>query len=456
MANILLGERSNQSVGINWVYNYTKRHPELKSRFSRRYNYQRALCEDPRIIRPWFDLAQRAIDENGIQPEDIYNFDETGFAMGLIATAKVITRANLYGRRATIQPGNREWVTSIECVGATGFILPPCIIFKSSTYQQYAWFEDLPSDWRIEISPNGWTSDEISVRWLEKQFIPMTTSRTKGKFRLLILDGHGSHLTARFDQLCSQNGIIPICMPPHSSHLLQPLDIGCFAPLKRAYGGLIQNKARLGANHIDKLDFITAFKTARTEAFKPLTIQNAFAAAGLVPFDPDRVLSKLDIQIREPTPLGSQSSSQSSRGSPKTPKTIRQVNRQASTIKTLISRQLQSPSTSVNRAFEQLVKGCQIAMHNAAIMKQEIRDLRAENETQKQKRKRTTQRIAHSEGFSTQEAKELMNQANEAQDAPPAELDVSASQPIRRAPPRCSDCNQVGHRRTHCPNRYNR
>lgn len=48
------------------------------------------------------------IDENGIQSEDIYNFDETGFAMGLIATAKVVTRAKYYGRRALLQPGNCE------------------------------------------------------------------------------------------------------------------------------------------------------------------------------------------------------------------------------------------------------------------------------------------------------------------------------------------------------------
>jgi hypothetical protein len=211
---------TSQPIGTKWVYNYTNRHPELKSRYSRRYNYQRALCEDPRIIQPWFDLVRRTIDENGIQTEDIYNFDETGFAMGLIATAKVITRAEYYGRRSILQPGNREWVTSIECVGATGFVLPPMVIFKSSVYQQYAWYDDLPSGWRIDISANGWTTDELGLRWLEKQFIPYTTSRTKGKFRLLILDGHGSHLAPDFDRVCAENDIIPICMPPHSSHLL--------------------------------------------------------------------------------------------------------------------------------------------------------------------------------------------------------------------------------------------
>lgn len=75
-----------------------------------------------------------------------------------------------------------------------------------------AWFDDLPGVWRFEVSPNGWTTDEIGLRWLQKLFIPATTSRTKGKFRLLILDGHGSRLTPQFDEICAQNNVIPICM----------------------------------------------------------------------------------------------------------------------------------------------------------------------------------------------------------------------------------------------------
>jgi hypothetical protein len=186
MANILLSERGStavQRVGKNWVYNFINRHDEIKTRFSRRYNHQRAKCEDPKIIRECFDRVQSTIMQYGILQEDIYNFDETGFAMGLIATAKVITRAETAGRPVLVQPGNREWVTAIESVNATGWALPPCLIFKAKTHLQ-AWYEGdiLPCDWRIEISPNGWTTDEIGISWLEKLFIPSTNARTKGNF----------------------------------------------------------------------------------------------------------------------------------------------------------------------------------------------------------------------------------------------------------------------------------
>ena len=124
----------------------------------------------------------------------------------------------------------------------------------------------------------------------------------KGVYRLLVLDGHGSHLTPKFDEICVQNKIIPICMPPHSSHLLQPLDIGCFAVVKRSYGRLVEMQMRTRINHIDKHDFLEAYPSARIEAFKSETIKNSFSAAGLIPFSPDRVLSKLNICLRTPTP----------------------------------------------------------------------------------------------------------------------------------------------------------
>ena len=126
MANILLANRDASkpplTVGINWVYNFVRRYGTLKTRFSRKYDYQRALCEDPSKIQKWFELVRSTIEEWGIADEDIYNFDETGFVMGIIATAKVITLAEKQSRPNLVQPGNWEWVTAIECINASGWV----------------------------------------------------------------------------------------------------------------------------------------------------------------------------------------------------------------------------------------------------------------------------------------------------------------------------------------------
>jgi hypothetical protein len=455
MANLLLAQRGSvpsQPIGQKWVYNFVKRHDEIKTAFSRRYDYQRAKTEDPKVLREWFESVKATIQQHGILPDDIYNFDETGFAMGLIATAKVVTRADYYGRRSVLQPGNREWVTAIESICASGERLPPCVIFKGKVYNE-AWFEGLPGDWRFEVSPNGWTTDEIGLRWLKNLFIPATNSRVKGVFRLLVLDGHGSHLTPEFDQICEQNRIIPICMPAHSSHLLQPLDIGCFSVLKRAYGRMVEKQARYGMNHIDKLDFLSAYPMARDEAYKPETIQNSFAAAGLVPYNPDRVLEKLNIRLNTPTPP----SSRGSEFEPKTPRNLKQLGQQASSIKALLKQRFGSPPSPYTKQQSQLIKGFELIYHEFAMKEKENAEMRALLTKKRAQRARPNRRIAQEEGFSVQEASELIldrNQALEGQSTIPGEPSGLASQANSRAPPRCSECFELGHKRNQCPKRH--
>lgn len=275
--------------------------------------------------------------------------------MGLCANQNVITLSEYYGRRPVLQPGNRGWVTMIESVNASGWALPPTLIFKGKQYNQ-AWFKDFPPDWRFEISANGWSSDEIGLHWLQKQLILSTNSRTHGRYQLLVLDRHGSHLTPQFDQLCADYDIIPICMPAHSSHLLQPLDIGCFAVLKRSYGGLVDQKMRLGINYIDKLDFLAAYPQACIDAFKADTINNSFQVAGLVPFNPQPVLSNLNIRLRMPTPPASRDS-ESSTFYPHTLANVDELLKQASSIKTFLKQRSNSPPSPSQTTLNQLIKG---------------------------------------------------------------------------------------------------
>jgi hypothetical protein len=111
MANYLLANRGGTPVGIGWPGSFINRKPELKMRFSRKYDYQRAKCEDPRVIAPWFELVRNTISKYGITDKDIYNFDETGFQMGVISTAKVVTGSERRAAPKAVQPCNREWVT---------------------------------------------------------------------------------------------------------------------------------------------------------------------------------------------------------------------------------------------------------------------------------------------------------------------------------------------------------
>ncbi|EAQ87051.1 hypothetical protein CHGG_08304 [Chaetomium globosum CBS 148.51] len=249
MADLLLRERGGftlldasltstpvpaMTVGENWVQRLLHRHPHLETKYSRKYDYQRALGEDPEKISAWFARVQRTINEYGVLDSDIYNFDEIGFQMGVASTSKVVTRSDRRNRPVVIQPGNREWTTVIECINATGWSVDPMIIFEGKVHIS-SWYDSsaLPKTWRIGVSDNGWTTDELTFAWLREVFEPQTRNRTVGRYRLLILDGHGSHSTPEFDKFCTEHRILTECMPSHSSHYLQPLDVSCFAVLKR-------------------------------------------------------------------------------------------------------------------------------------------------------------------------------------------------------------------------------
>jgi len=290
-------------LGKHWIYRFISSHPDLDPRLTRSLDSQRAKNEDPKVINQWFKRVTEITQQYGITNDDIFNFDETGFAMGIATpgASKAVTMASV-GRATTIQPGNRQWTTVIECINAAGWPIPPFVILEGKVHQStwYSQNPDLSHDWTIAVSDNGWTTDQLGLKWLQ-HFDQWTRGRVVGQYRLLILDGHGSHATPEFDTYCSENQIITLCMPPHTSHLLQPLDVGCFGPLKNAYSRLVQDLARQGIFHVDKSDFLDMYQQARLLVFSSQNIISGFRATGLLPFNPERVLSILTI-TKTPSP----------------------------------------------------------------------------------------------------------------------------------------------------------
>ncbi|OOQ89515.1 hypothetical protein PEBR_07950 [Penicillium brasilianum] len=244
MANILLAARGSNpppTVGVNWPSSFIKRRDELRSRFSRRYDYQRALDEDPKSIRQWFATIQSVINENVV---------------------------------------------------------------------------------------------------------------------------------------------------------------------KRAYGRFVSDLARRGYNHIDKHDFLVDYQHARLEAFQSTnpTIKNSFAASGLVPLDAERVLNKLNISLRTPTPPNTRPSSRSSEFTSQTPRTATQLFKQASMLKDLLKRRSNSPPSPSKEILDQMIKGFQLALHSSALLAEDNANLRMANEKIVKKRNRSTKKIPCEEGFTIEEA----------------------------------------------------
>jgi hypothetical protein len=83
----------------------------------------------------------------------------------------------------------------------------------------------------VTSSPSGWTNNDIGLAWGEQVFDWHTKKKARLSYWLLILNGHGSHVTIDFIEYCDKNRILLATFPPYSTHSLQPLDVVCFAPL---------------------------------------------------------------------------------------------------------------------------------------------------------------------------------------------------------------------------------
>jgi hypothetical protein len=128
------------------------------------------------------------------------------------------------------------------------------------------------------------------LEWLKRVFDPQTRGQANQKPRVLICDGFGTHETLEALEFCFENNIILCRLPSHTSHKLQPCDVGVFASLKAAYRDEADRLFQGGANIVGKQHFTSLYSPAREKAFTKRNITAGWAACGLFPFNPDRVL----------------------------------------------------------------------------------------------------------------------------------------------------------------------
>ena len=158
-----------------------------------------------------------------------------------------------------ILDGIRETVTVLETVAADRYTLPPMVIYKGKAYYK-GWHTSLEGEdggTVFAISDKGWTNQVLGLEYLQQCFEPSTWFRCgPGEYRLLIVDGHNSHFSWDFQWFYLQHNIVLFCIPPHTTHIVQPLDVGLFSPLQHYYSKEVDKCTRLGTGAIRKGNFM--------------------------------------------------------------------------------------------------------------------------------------------------------------------------------------------------------
>ena len=287
------------TVGNNWIARFIRRKGFHVSK-QKILDLERQKAENTDAITEYYSLLHDAIVDDGIQPEDIWNMDETGFRIGMGRDQLVVTRqkrSQYFGLEE-----NRESATAIEAISASGRYLPLFLILTGKVHMD-DWYKikELHGDSVIGVNPTGYSNDETMFKWIQ-HFDHFSTIGQVGSHRLLVLDGHGSHHTREFIQYCDDHAIIPFGLPPHSTHLLQPLDVVVFQPYKHWHSRAVDQCVRDGIGKVTKLEFLGFIQDVRLQTFKEATIKSAFKKTGIHPFDANLVLNVLRERIKEVTP----------------------------------------------------------------------------------------------------------------------------------------------------------
>ena len=232
-------------VGKCWTGRFLKRNPQFFMQKGKPLAAERKNAHNVTDIQTYFSSFQPTVALLGITPDDIWNMDETGFRVGCGVTHLVVTLSS-HKRIMIADPDNRDYIASVECISGVGGSVPSFLILKGvNILHKWALENDLKDDIVLTTSDSGYSNDFLALEWL-KHFNAHSKKVQKGAFRLLLLDGYGSHLTYEFWEYSKENKICLFRLPPHSTHLPQPLDVGVFQPMKHYHAEAVDNAIRLG------------------------------------------------------------------------------------------------------------------------------------------------------------------------------------------------------------------
>ncbi|KAK0367669.1 transposase [Colletotrichum limetticola] len=288
---VLRSQGDTNPLGKRWIDAFLRRNPSIKVQRSRTIDSRRLNGATTDVIKSWFRLLD--IPEiSDVKQANRYNMDETGILEGKGFNGLVLGMAETTAVRKK-EPGSRAWVSIIECISADGRAIKPLVIYKGKSVQQQ-WFplELNPyAGWEFTATDNGWTTDNTALEWLKTMFLPQRLSPLDEP-RLLVLDGHGSHTTTEFMWECYRNNVYLLFLPPHTSHVLQPLDMAVFGPIKSKYRKELSKEEIVdNSTIVGKRYFLSCYQKARLAGLTSLNIRSGWKATGLYPPDMARPLT---------------------------------------------------------------------------------------------------------------------------------------------------------------------
>ena len=231
----------NGYPGPDWWQSFMGRWPSLLERKPQHLSAKRATAANADTLKSWF-VVQGFLLKVGLlkrtttvrdYAQRVWNADETGFCLGS-TSKKILARQ---GDRSVHEIGgasDHQFITVNVCGNAAGVRLPPFILYKGK-HLYSAWTDGGPAGAYYGVSQSGWMEEANYLIWFERQFYPAVHHLLETGPVILFFDGHFSHMSITLIKKARAFGIHLFCLPPNTTHVLQPLDVGVFGKIQNIY-----------------------------------------------------------------------------------------------------------------------------------------------------------------------------------------------------------------------------
>lgn len=118
------------------------------------------------------------------------------------------------------------------CNAVGEFAPPPILLFPGERLRDVG-LSGFP-DAIYATTKNGWMDTETFVAYLEK-IVEYAKSLSVDFPIIIFVDGHSTHMSLQAAEYCHKNDVILYCLVPNATHIMQPLDIGFFSPMKSVW-----------------------------------------------------------------------------------------------------------------------------------------------------------------------------------------------------------------------------
>ena len=221
--------------GPGWIRWFRNRHPDVSLRLSQGLDDGRAKGLCPANVDTFYENLESMLGQ-GNEPSYIWNYDESGAQAGRNDGGQVLAKTGVRSVHSII-PKEREWLSVLVCVNAAGFHLPNFYIFKGK-FLQRDYIKQCKDNASMAMQPKAWMTGYLFKSWIGhfvKNICDCGLGISSSCRHLLILDGHGSHVTVDVIKTAKSIGLDLLTLPSHTSHAMEPLDVSCFKPFKQAF-----------------------------------------------------------------------------------------------------------------------------------------------------------------------------------------------------------------------------